>query len=149
MNRSTEFRCATVIEAFFNKMLGKLISLGIGPGHMRVLEVRGRRSGRRYATPVDPIEVDGCTYLVAPRGQTQWVRNARAAGAVVLRRGASARTYPVTELGTDERAPLLKAYLNAYQTEVRRYFPIGADADLESFNEIAEMYPVFRLEESG
>ena len=149
MSRSTEFRRVTVIEAFFNKMLGKLIGLGVGPGHMRVLEVRGRRSGRLYATPVDPIEVDGWTYLVAPRGQTQWVRDARAAGTVVLRRGASARTYPVTELSTGGRAPLLKAYLNAYKTEVRRYFPIGGNADLESFDEIAEIYPVFRLEESG
>jgi deazaflavin-dependent oxidoreductase (nitroreductase family) len=146
MSGSAAFRPPNAFEAFFSKLLGRLVAHGVGPGHMRVLEVRGRRSGRPMATPVDPIEMDGVTYLVAPRGQTQWVQNARAAGRVALRRGAAAWTYAVTELAVAERAPVLKAYLNAYPVEVKRYFPVDGEADLESFAEIAERYPVFRLE---
>ena len=53
---------------------------GISLMGSRVLVVRGRTSGEPRSNPVNLLELDGERYLVAPRGNTQWVRNARAAG---------------------------------------------------------------------
>lgn len=64
-----------------------MIGLGIGPAHIHLLAVRGRKSGKLYKTPVSLLEFNGKRYLVAPRGRTQWVRNAEAAGEIVLKRG--------------------------------------------------------------
>jgi hypothetical protein len=44
----------------------------------RVLSVRGRKkSGEWHSTPVNLLSFRGQRYLVAPRGETQWVRNIR------------------------------------------------------------------------
>lgn len=68
------------IEALFDRVIGKLVALGMGPTYMRVLDVRGRKSGRVFSTPVNLLELGGVQYLVAPRGNTHWVRNVRATG---------------------------------------------------------------------
>src|SRR5438552_2889966 len=47
-----------------------------------VSEVRGRKSGRTYSTPIDLLELNGKRYLVAPRG-----RNAMGAQRGSRRRG--------------------------------------------------------------
>lgn len=133
------------IEALFNRVLGALLGLGVGPGHMQLLEVRGRRSGRAIETPVDPLLHDGRTYLVAPRGTTQWVKNVRASGTLALRRGRVRREFDAEEVPESERAGLLDAYLSAYRTEVQRYFDVKAGAASEAFARIAPAHPVFLL----
>jgi hypothetical protein len=54
--------------------------VGLGPGRTSLLTVRGRRSGRLYATPMTLVVEDGRRWLVAPYGAVNWVRNARDAG---------------------------------------------------------------------
>ena len=83
-----EFRAPTAAERIFNRVYGFLVGLGIGLSHSYLLQVRGRKSGKIYSTPVDLLELNGKQFLVAPRGRTQWVRNAEAAGEVTLKRGA-------------------------------------------------------------
>lgn len=141
----SEFRQPTAIEKFFNRALGALIGLGIGPSHIYLLEVRGRKSGKLYTTPVDPLELKGKRYLVAPRGRTQWVRNAEAAGEIVLRRGGNRQKLRLRVLSDSEKPPILKAYLDDYKTEVQRYFSIAAGSPPEAFIGIAANYPVFEL----
>src|SRR5512146_145667 len=87
------FREPSAIEKFFNRSLGYLVGLGVGPAHIHLLEVRGRKSGKIYSTPVDLLEFQSKRYLVAPRGRTQWVRNAEAAGEVILRRGRRGQKF--------------------------------------------------------
>ena len=53
---------------------------GISVLGSRVLAVKGRKSGEWRTTAVNPLTHEGCRYLVAPRGETQWVRNLRAVG---------------------------------------------------------------------
>ena len=65
------FRKPTAIEALFNRAFGFLVGLGIAPRYMQLLQVRGRKSGRVYSTPIDLLHVGGKPYLVAPRGRTQ------------------------------------------------------------------------------
>jgi deazaflavin-dependent oxidoreductase (nitroreductase family) len=143
--RFGSFERPTLVERFFNRTVGALVRLGIGLPHMYLLEVRGRTSGRVYATPVDLLAEGGKLYLVAPRGYTQWVRNAAARGEVTLRRGRRARRYRVRVLAEAEKPPILKAYLERFRREVQRFFPVAAGSPLAGFQSLASRYPAFEL----
>jgi hypothetical protein len=133
------------IERVFGRILVALIRIGLVGGHFYVLEVRGRKSGRTIALPVDPIECDGCRYLVCARGNSNWVRNARAAGEILLVRGRYRRRFAVCELPPDQRAPVLKAYLDSYASEVQRFFPVPKGSPVEAFDPLAPRFPVIAL----
>src|SRR5215472_14444917 len=87
------FRQPTALERLFNRLFGFLVGLGLGMKHNYLLQVRGRKSGKLYSTPIDLLEMDGKRYLVAPRGNTQWVRNAEAAGEVTLKKGGFRQSF--------------------------------------------------------
>ena len=90
MNSSLpEFRAPTALERAFNRTYGFLVGLGLGFSHSYLLQVRGRKSGKLFSTPVELLELGGKRFLVAPRGRTQWVRNAEASGEVTLKKGES------------------------------------------------------------
>ncbi len=145
MTEVKAFQRPSRIEALFNRLIGKLVELGMGPKYMRVLDVCGRKSGRVFSTPVNLLELGGVQYLVAPRGNTHWVRNARAAGQVRLRRGRSSFNYRVEEIPKPDRPDVLKEYLNRYAREVQRYFSVENGADRDAFLAVAAEHPVFRL----
>jgi deazaflavin-dependent oxidoreductase (nitroreductase family) len=131
----------------FNPIVAALATIGITPAGARVLTVRGRRSGKPYSTPVNPLDFNGARYLVAPRGNTQWVRNIRASGEAELRAGRKRERIRVREVGDDEKAPLLRAYLKRWKWEVGQFFG-GVDdkAPDEDLRRIAPNHPVFRIE---
>ncbi len=110
-----------------------------------LLEVRGRKSGRTYSTPVDVLGYGGRRYLVAARGDTQWVRNARASGQVMLRKGTRREECRLRAVADREKPELLKAYLDRFKMTVQRYFPIAAGSPVEKFAPVAAGYPVFEL----
>src|SRR6266436_1254192 len=139
------FRQPSPMEALFNRALGFLVGLGIGPAYMQLLQVRGRKSGRVYSTPVNLLQVAGKPYLVAPRGNTQWVRNAEASGEIVLKRGKQQRKYRVRPIADSEKPEILKLYLDSYKSAVQQYFPVPAGSPPTAFREIAANYPVFEL----
>jgi len=142
---SPAFRQPTAIERLFNRVFGFLVGMGLGFKHNYLLQVRGRKSGKLYSTPIDLLEIDGRRYLVAPRGQTQWVRNAEAAGEIVLKKGSNLQSFGLRPIANADKPPLLKAYLEKFKAEVQRYFPIAAGSDVEGFEGIAADYPVFEL----
>jgi hypothetical protein len=123
-------------ERIFNRMFGTRVGLGLAPGHMFLLKFRGRKSGRIYRTPADLLEVEGKQYLVAPRGRTQWVRNAEAAGEIVLKRSRR-RNYRLRAVAAQDRLPHLKAYLDRFRTEVQRYFTLPAGSPPQAFAAVA------------
>src|SRR4029077_9125236 len=86
----------------FNPIVGGLTRLGVSLVGSRVLEVRGRKSGEWRRTPVSPLKYEAEWYIVAPRGETQWVRNLRASGEGRLRKGRSVEEFAATELPDDE-----------------------------------------------
>ncbi len=139
------FRAPSAGERFFNRAFGFFVGLGLAPAGFYLLEVRGRKSGKIYRTPVDLLEVSGKPYLVAPRGRTQWVRNAEAAGEIVLKRGSRRRRYRLRPVPAPERPPFLKAYLDRFKAQVQRYFSVPAGSPQEAFAAVAENYPVFEL----
>jgi deazaflavin-dependent oxidoreductase (nitroreductase family) len=135
----------TTFEALFNRALGVLVGVGLGPKDYYLLEVRGRKSGRLYATPVSVVNYAGQRYVVAPRGTTQWVRNARAIRSITLRAGSKREQFKLHEIPADERAPILKSYLARYSKYVQRYFQVPNGAPESEFAAIADGYPVFEL----
>jgi deazaflavin-dependent oxidoreductase (nitroreductase family) len=139
------FREPNPVEKIFNRIFGFLVGLGLGFSYNYLLHVRGRKSGKVYSTPIDLLEYKGKRYLVAPRGRTQWVRNAEAAGEVTLKKGSSRQRFRLRPLPEAEKPEILKAYLDAFKREVQRYFPVAAGSSREAFVEIAASYPAFEL----
>ena len=132
---------------FFNATVARLTRMGISVYGSRVLAVKGRKSGEWRTTPVNPLRVDGTRYLVAPRGNTQWVRNMRAAGAGELRIGRKVEPFTATEVADDAKPAILRAYLKRWKFEVGVFFDgVDAKAPEEKLREIAPGYPLFRVE---
>lgn len=131
----------------FNRILGWLTGLGFSVWGSRVLEVRGRSSGEPRRTPVNLLSVDGTRYLVAPRGETQWVRNLRAAGEGRLLLGRRSENFSAVELtDVDVKAPILRAYLKRWKAEVGVFFDgVGPDSTEAELRAEAAKHPVFRL----
>jgi deazaflavin-dependent oxidoreductase (nitroreductase family) len=121
---------------FIRRIANPLVGL-FGAG--TTLAVRGRRSGEWRTVPVNVLELDGDRYLVAPRGETEWVKNLRVAGGGELRRRGRVEPFRVAEEITDPdvRARIIGAYLDRWGRQVKAQFdqlPDPAD------------HPVFRIE---
>ena len=150
MTTTTETRYIKPQSAtnFFNDAVGHLTRLGVSIYGSRVLAVRGRKSGEWRTTPVNPLRLpDGTRYLVAPRGNTQWVRNLRAVGTGELRLGRKVEAFAATEIDDDAKPAILRAYLKHWRWEVGVFFDgVNAKAPDSKLREIAPGYPVFRVE---
>ncbi|HXW59675.1 MAG TPA: nitroreductase family deazaflavin-dependent oxidoreductase, partial [Solirubrobacteraceae bacterium] len=130
----------------FNPLVAGLTRTGLSVLGSRVLEVRGRRSGQPRRTPVNLLVLDGARYLVAPRGQTEWVRNLRASGEGRLWLGRRSEPFTATELSDEEKPPVLRAYLKRWKAEVGVFFEgVGPDSSDEQLRAIASRHPVFRV----
>jgi deazaflavin-dependent oxidoreductase (nitroreductase family) len=130
----------------FNKAVSGLTAIGISVSGSRVLEVKGRKSGQWRSTPVNLLEVETERYLVAPRGNTQWVRNMRAAGGGRLRLGRKTEDFKATEVPLEARVPILRAYLEKWKWEVGAFFGgVGPDSSDAELLRIAPDHPVFKL----
>ena len=130
----------------FNRFVAALTRVGISVVGSRVLEVRGRTSGEPRRTPVNLLSFEGQRYLVAPRGNTQWVRNLRAGCEGRLLVGPRSEHFTATELSDDEKTPVLRAYLKRWKFEVGVFFDgVGPDSEEQELRRIAPRHPVFRL----
>ena len=131
----------------FNRIVARLTKMGISVWGSRELRVRGRTSGEWRTTPVNLLTFEGQTYLVAPRGTTQWVRNLRAAaGHGQLRLGRNTDDFAAVELADADKVDVLRAYLKRWKMEVGVFFDgVDASATDEELLAIAPGYPVFRI----
>lgn len=130
----------------FNRMVAWLTRRGLSVWGSRVLAVRGRKSGEWRTTPVNLLTVDGRQYLVAPRGHVQWTHNMRAAGGGELHLGNRVEAFTATEVGDDDKVPLLRAYLKRWKAEVGVFFKgVGPDSSDADLRRIAPDHPVFRI----
>ncbi len=134
----------TLPRRLVSALVKPLIRLGLPPRHTYVLAVPGRRTGRVYHTPVTLVERPPERWLVAPYGERNWVKNARAAGWVELRRGGGNERVRVEEVPPAERAPILQAYLRQVRV-TRDFFDAGPDSPVDAFAQEAHRHPVFRI----
>jgi deazaflavin-dependent oxidoreductase (nitroreductase family) len=118
---------------------------GVTSNYMETLEVTGRKSGRTFSLPVVLAVVDGQRYLVSMLGENvQWVHNVRAAGGRAVLRSGGREEVQLEEVPADQRAPILRAYLQR-APGARPHVPVNKDAALAEFQRVAAAFPVFRL----
>jgi deazaflavin-dependent oxidoreductase (nitroreductase family) len=131
----------------FNPIVALLTRAGVSVWGSRELRVRGRTSGEWRTTPVNLLTIETTRYLVAPRGETQWVKNLRVAGAGELRVGRHTEEFTATELPDAEKVPILRAYLKRWKAEVGVFFDgVSATSSDAELLRIAPDHPVFRIE---
>jgi deazaflavin-dependent oxidoreductase (nitroreductase family) len=130
----------------FNPLVMLLTNRGLSVRGSRILAVRGRKSGQIRTTPVNPLEIGGARYLVAPRGETEWVRNLRAARGGELRLGRHREPIGVEELPDEAKPPILREYLRRWKTETEKFFDgVTAESPESELRRIAPRHPVFRV----
>jgi deazaflavin-dependent oxidoreductase (nitroreductase family) len=128
-----------------NRVWAIVAASGFTANYVVTLEVTGRKSGRIISFPLVMAVVDGERYLVSMLGDnTQWVQNVRAAGGRAVLRSGGREEVQLEELSADQRAPILKAYLQRAEG-ARPHIPIDQDAPLAEFEMIAAAFPVFRV----
>lgn len=129
-----------------NGMLTGLVRRGKGPAAMRLVRIRGRRTGREYATPIWILTRPDGRYWVAVLGDTNTIKNARAAGQATLVRGASQEDVSLLEVPVADRVPLLRAYIQMNNRRMtRQYFGATPDSTDEQFAAIAPQRTVFKV----
>ncbi len=116
---------------WFTRTVFNKIAMATGLSGTEVLTVTTRRSGQPQRVPVIPVDLDGTTYLVSTRGESEWVKNLRADPNLTL--GTS--RYVAAEIPETDRGPVLAAYRKK-AGHVDGYFTrLPSDAD----------HPVFAL----
>jgi deazaflavin-dependent oxidoreductase (nitroreductase family) len=127
-----------------NIVIAPAARLGLAGKRTHILTVTGRKTGRKYSTPVQLVFLDGQRWLVSPYGERGWVKNARATGAVELTRARKTECVRIDEVDAETAAPVLREYLR--KTPITKsYFEARKDSALEEFAAEAARHPVFRI----
>ncbi|HEY5003165.1 MAG TPA: nitroreductase family deazaflavin-dependent oxidoreductase [Ktedonobacteraceae bacterium] len=156
--RSKNSRQHAKIQHMFpaiNWMVKILLRLGIPMtilGPMRLLTVRGRKTGAPRTVPVDLYEYAGQRFLIATHGEGNWVYNLRAAGEGSLSLGRSHQAFTALELSPEDAGPVIKEVLGPLLVSqgvrgsaLRRHFGVTADSSLNDFMNASRSHPVFQL----
>ena len=127
-----------------NALVRPLARLGLAGRSTHVLTVPGRESGRLWSTPVSIVEHGGERWLVAPYGERNWVKNARAAGWVELQRGRRRERLAVEEVEAEQAVPVLREYYRRFRV-TRPFFDVTLESSHEEWLAEARRHPAFRL----
>lgn len=142
----TKYQKPSGFTQFINNTVMRFLSgTGLLPRKMVTLEVNGRRSGAARRSVLNVVEHDGQRYLVAPRGNTEWVRNVKAAGGEAVLKRRSDEAVRLEEVPAEQRAPIIQTYLKQNAMATKSHFGIEPDAPLPEFERIASQHPVFRI----
>lgn len=128
-----------------NAIVRPLARLGLTGPRTHLLTVPGRNTGKLWSTPVSIVEDHGERWLVAPYGDRNWVKNARAAGWVELTRGRRHERLGIEELAPEAAVPVLRSYYELARV-TRPFFDVHLESPLEEWLAEAARHPVFRLE---
>ena len=126
-------------QAFTRHVVNPLVSR-LQTGGVATLTMPGRRTGRARMVPVIPVEVGGTRYLVSPYGESDWVRNLRAAGKATLARKGKVETFQASEIAVPGRAAIIAAYRKVCGRTVDPCFTKLPDPS---------DHPVFRVDDIG
>jgi hypothetical protein len=130
----------------FNEAIRRLAEAGISIQGSTAVQVRGRTSGRLRGVVVNVLTVDGRRYLVSPRGNTQWARNARSAGEVEVGPRRRSRTHAIAEVPDAAKPDLLKPYLERWYWQVKGHVGgLTPRSTREEMRRAAPSIPVFEL----
>jgi deazaflavin-dependent oxidoreductase (nitroreductase family) len=127
-----------------NALVRPLARLGLTGPRTHLLTVVGRSTGRPWSTPVSIVRDGDERWLVAPYGERNWVKNARAAGWVELRRGRRRERLGVEEIAPADAVPVLRRYYELAHV-TRPFFDVTLASTDEEWLAEAPSHPVFRL----
>jgi deazaflavin-dependent oxidoreductase (nitroreductase family) len=127
-----------------NALVRPLARLGLTGPRTQLLTVPGRTTGKLWSTPVSIVRQGERRWLVAPYGHRNWVKNARAAGWVELRRGRRRERLTVTELAPEAAVPVLREYLRLGRV-TRPFFGVSLESSDAEWLAEAPRHPVFLL----
>jgi len=127
-----------------NALVRPLARLGLAGRSTHVLTVPGRESGRLWSTPVSIVRDGDERWLVAPYGERNWVKNARAAGWIELRRGRRRERLAVEEVNAEQAVPVLREYYRRFRV-TRPFFEVTLEASHDEWLAEASRHPAFRL----
>ncbi len=105
--------------ARFNPIAQRLLGAGVPLGPNALITIRGRKSGFDRTTPVALVELDGRRWVLGTFGETNWVRNLRAAGAATLTIGGKRERVHAAELSKQEAAAYYTDVLGPYGRHLR------------------------------
>ena len=145
----TTYHKPSGVVKVMNGLFGWLASIGLMPGDTVRLQVKGRKSGQVRSVAVTWVEHEGNRYLVAPRGNTEWARNVKAAGGEAILKHRKSERVRLEEVPLEQRAPIIKSYLKKTAMVTKREFGIEPDAPIEEFEKIAGRHPVLRVMPAG
>lgn len=91
-------------------------------GLATTLSVRTRRTGRTQRLPVNVLADGQRRLLVAMGGETEWVRNLRAAGECELHRRGWHQRFTAVELPVAERPEIIDRYRAKWGWQVAKFF---------------------------
>ena len=143
---TTRYDRPNLVARAFNELFRLLAEAGVSIAGTTAIRVRGRKSGQLRGVVVNLMTVDGRDYLVSPRGDTQWARNARAAGELEIGPRWRNRTVGIEEVVDDDKPELLRRYLDRWYWEVKGHVggltPQSTDGRVRA---AAPSIPVFAL----
>jgi deazaflavin-dependent oxidoreductase (nitroreductase family) len=138
-----------------NPLMHGLIGLGLPLGPRRapmvLLTVKGRKSGQPRTTAVNMFERDDSRYVLGTFGETDWVRNLRAAREAILIQRGRRLAVDAIELPIEDAAPVLQEALEPFLRTrfggqaLRRYYDVRPGAPLAAYIEEARRHPIFEL----
>ena len=133
----------------FNPIARRVLRAGPLLGPNALITVRGRKSGVPRTTPIALVEIDGKRWVIGTFGDTNWVRNLRAAGEATLTVGRSREEVIAEELDVEARARFFRDVIGPYVRRMRIGALIlsllGAKEILDDPRAAAEHRPVFEL----
>lgn len=136
------------VVKLMNGVIGFFADKGLTPKHMVLIETKGRKTGQARVVPVNIVEYEGVEYLVAPRGNTEWVRNANAAGGSATIRHGKKRPIRLEDVPVEKRAPIIQKYLGENAAATKAHFGVEPKAPIEDFQRIAQDHPTFTIHDA-
>jgi deazaflavin-dependent oxidoreductase (nitroreductase family) len=138
---------------FLMRIMGKFIVKAIQGGQtvqgVSLLIVKGRKSGEQRSVPVSIVEWEGKRYVIAAYGETNWVKNLRAAGEAIITTGPEKWRVRAHELNAKKAAPILQRSIQGSSKFVQSLFDATPDSPLSAFELEAKSHPVFQLDVIG
>ena len=131
-----------------NALVRPLARIGLTGPRTHLLTVPGRETGKPWSTPVSIVRIGDDRWLVAPYGDRNWVKNARAAGWVELRRGRRDERLAVRELSPEAAVPVLREYFRIGHV-TRPFFEVTLASPRAEWLAEAPSHPVFQLVPMG
>jgi deazaflavin-dependent oxidoreductase (nitroreductase family) len=133
----------------FNPIARRVLRAGPLLGPNALITVRGRKSGLQRTTPIALVDIDGKRWVIGTFGDTNWVRNLRAAGEGTITVGRKREEVLADELDVEGRTKFFREVIGPYVRRMRigtlLLWILGAKEILDDPRAAAEHRPVFEL----